>query len=270
VFKRLRVAILLYILLFVAAGQYLAHSRSTDWDAPLWVTIYPVNGDGRDSTGRRIDALERDDFAAVERFVAAEGARYGVRLEQPVRFQLERDPSISLPKLSGRPSLLGVVLFSLRLRWTAARAAWRSDLPSPDITLFAVYHDGRATPSLDGSLGLEHGLVAVANLFADPSASGSNQVVVAPELLPPLGATDKYEPTTNLPRFPDGYADPKAVPLLPQTRAELMGGRIPISADRAEIPRSLREVAIGAATAREIGWPIGAESADRATLSQSF
>jgi hypothetical protein len=35
--------------------------------------------------------------------------------------------------------------------------------------------------------------------------------------------------------FPSGYADPEAIPLLPQARAEIMAGRIPISDTLAEI-----------------------------------
>jgi hypothetical protein len=69
-----------------------------------------------------------------------------------------------------------------------------------------------------------------------------------------LGATDKYEPATNQPLFPDGYAEPEAAPLHPQKRAEIMGGRIPISTTRADTPSSLKRVVIGAKTAREINW----------------
>jgi hypothetical protein len=80
-------------------------------------------------------------------------------------------------------------------------------------------------------------------------------MVLAHELLHTLGATDKYAPGTNAPRFPDGYASPEAKPLLPQTKAELMAGRIPLDAQRADIPTSLRQVVIGPVTSREIGWP---------------
>ncbi len=64
----------------------------------------------------------------------------------------------------------------------------------------------------------------------------------------------KYDPATNQPLFPDGYAEPNAVPLLPQSKAELMAGRIPLSESRAETPRGLDDTVIGARTAREISW----------------
>jgi hypothetical protein len=79
-------------------------------------------------------------------------------------------------------------------------------------------------------------------------------MVLAHELLHTLGATDKYAPSSNLPRFPEGFADPKAKPLLPQSKAELMAGRIPLDERRAKIPDGLRDVVIGQLTAREIGW----------------
>jgi hypothetical protein len=57
-----------------------------------------------------------------------------------------------------------------------------------------------------------------------------------------------------LPAYPDGYAEPDKAPLLPQDFAEIMGGRIPRSQHEAEIPESLDQVLVGAATAREINW----------------
>ena len=51
-----------------------------------------------------------------------------------------------------------------------------------------------------------------------------------------------------------GFADPYADPRYPQYKAEIMAGRIPISDQRAEIPRGLSESVVGYATAAEIGW----------------
>ena len=140
------------------------------------------------------------------------------------------------------------------MRWRAIVVEWRNGAPRADIVVFAQYHDGEAEPILDRSLALEKGLVAVANLFADPEARGANQVVLAHEILHTLGATDKYDPATNLPRYPHGFAAPLADPLYPQQRAELMGGRIALGQHEAAIPDSLRETVIGPATALEIGW----------------
>jgi len=74
------------------------------------------------------------------------------------------------------------------------------------------------------------------------------------ELLHTLGATDKYDLSNNQPLFPDGYAEPELTPLHPQLKAEIMGGRIPLSQLKAIIPSSLAKTVIGPKTANEIGW----------------
>jgi hypothetical protein len=85
--------------------------------------------------------------------------------------------------------------------------------------------------------------------------NGANNAVIAHELLHTLGATDKYNPADDSPRFPDGYGDPRQVPLYPQLFAELMAGRRMLSASRWVQVRSLDEAVVGPATAREIRWP---------------
>lgn len=46
------------------------------------------------------------------------------------------------------------------------------------------------------------------------------------------------------------------MPLHPQRYAELMGGRIPLSASRAEMPGRLGDTLVGPLTAHEIGWDL--------------
>ena len=92
------------------------------------------------------------------------------------------------------------------------------------------------------------------NVFASDAMAGTNNVVIAHEMLHTFGATDKYDLATNLPLFPDGYAEPERMPRVPQQFAEIMGGRIPISPLRADQPDGLHRVVIGPLTAREINW----------------
>ena len=114
------------------------------------------------------------------------------------------------------------------------------------------------TPTVPHSLGLTKGLIGVVYAFASPVMSGANTVVIAHELLHTVGATDKYGPD-DAPRFPDGYGDPRQIPLYPQKKAELMAGRRMLSVDRWEQASSLDEVVIGAATALEIRWTQNAQ-----------
>jgi len=69
-----------------------------------------------------------------------------------------------------------------------------------------------------------------------------------------FGASDKYDENSNLPIYPDGYAEPKRKPLHPQRAAEIMGGRIAISESKAQIPSALSATLVGEKTAEEIAW----------------
>lgn len=253
-FKSLRIAFLLYVLLFVAAAQFFAARSSTDWDGTLWVDVYPVNGDGRQSTQEYLDKLDAAEFRGIEQFFSTEAQRYGVTVSPPFRLSIAPQYQGPLPELESASSPLATMLWSLKMRWLAAKLDWQSSQPSPDIVVFALFHEAAESAVLDRSTALEKGLIAVTHLFADRGARGSNQVVLAHELLHTLGATDKYGGASNLPRYPEGFAEPGTAPSLPQTKAELMAGRIPIDAHHAEIPESLRQVVIGRTTAAEIGW----------------
>jgi len=74
-FGTLRVAILLAVLAFVALGAWLDRSRSTDWDAPLRVTVYPIAAGDETALRSHVAALTADDFSAVASFFAAEARR---------------------------------------------------------------------------------------------------------------------------------------------------------------------------------------------------
>jgi hypothetical protein len=254
VFRRFRIAILLYILVFVALGQYLTARRSTDWDEPLWVDVHLVNEARSEAVQDYLDGLDAASFTAVEDFFRRQARSYGVALDQPFRIRVAGQLDSSPPQLPENAGMLGTMLWSLKMRWFVMRLNWSRDGPTPDITVFCLYHDSDSDIVLDRSTALRKGMFAIVNLYASRAQRGSNQMIVAHELLHTLGATDKYDLVTTLPRFPDGFADPEQTPLYPQRRAELMGGRIPLSTRSAEIPVNLQQVVIGPVTALEIGW----------------
>ena len=123
------------------------------------------------------------------------------------------------------------------------------------VRVFVLYHDPEVTSSVPHSAGLEKGLIGVVYAYAARRAEGPNSVVIAHEILHTLGATDKYDPATLQPLFPQGYAEPERNPRFPQCRAEIMAGRRALSEREAEMPGSLDETVIGPQTAREIHWP---------------
>jgi hypothetical protein len=254
-FGTLRLALLLAVLAFVALGAWLERARSRDWDAPLRVTVYPLAATDDGDVAAYASSLQVEDFADVGEFLASEGARYDLALETPFRLRISHAVSSPPPAPPKRSNLLSVMAWSLRLRWYAARVAWDDPLPTPDIQVFATFaplDDGSI--ALPDSVGLSKGLVAVAHLYASRDASGSNQVVLAHELLHTLGATDKYDPRTGRPLVPDGLGEPTLDPVFPQAHAEIMAGRIALAPDEAVVPGSLDEVLVGEQTAREIGW----------------
>ena len=251
-FKTIRIAILLFILLFVAVNAWLTQSRSTDWNNSLWVKIYPINADGSDSSARFIDALETSDFADIEAFVARESARYGKSIAQPLRVELGDPIREQPPAMAPQPGRLDVMLWSLKMRWWASNVTDAQDSIEPDVSIFVRYHEPENLLVLENSVGLQKGMVGVVNAYADRRRRGSNNVIIAHEFLHTLGATDKYDPASGQPSVPDGLADPAKNPLYPQLNAEIMGGRIALAADDAVIPKSLKYAVIGALTASEI------------------
>ena len=251
-FKAIRIAILLVILLVVSLSTWLRQARSTDWNNSLWVKIYPINADGSDQADRYIQSLDVDDFAAIETFVAAETQRYGRNVRRPVRMELGEEIREQPPPIDAAPDLLEIVLWSLTLRWWASSVTDAQDDPDPDVRIFVRYHDESGEVALDNSIGLKKGKVGIVNAFAGRLYQETNNVIIAHEFLHTLGATDKYESGSGLPVFPEGFAEPDRSPLYPQELAEIMGGRIAVSEFEATVPKSLKYARIGDATAREI------------------
>ncbi len=252
--KTLRILILLLILVGVAVSAWLDRTATTRWKEPLWVGIYPINADGSSTAADYVGSLKREDFTDIETFFQAQAPRFGRTLPQPVRIELYPQSSRLPPELKPGSGYVGVALWSLKLRWFASRAEQVPGRIPPRIRLFVLFHDPAQLQSVPDSHGMQKGLVGVVHAFADHSMAGSNDVVVAHELLHTLGATDKYQPGTGAPIFPDGFAEPASEPLYPQAKAEIMAGRRALSETDSDMPRSLREVVVGPATAAEIRW----------------
>jgi hypothetical protein len=252
VWKQVRILLLLLVLLIVAVRAWQDRSGATGWRSPLWVGLFPIPADDSPVTARYVAALGRADFTDIEAFFAAQAPRFGRNIEQPVHIELYPASTRLPPLLERGAGPVGVAWWSLKLRWFAAHAA--TGAVAPRIRLFVLYHDPRRLPALPDSHGMQKGLVGVVHVFADPELAGSNDVVIAHELLHTLGATDKYALGSGAPIFPQGFADPEAHPLYPQPQAEIMAGRRPLSPTEFEMPASLRDVVVGPMTAAEIRW----------------
>lgn len=250
---KLRLVVLITVLIVVALNSWLSKVRTTDWQEPLWLVVYPINADNRSDTQLYIDALEKDHFDDIEVFMSREAKRYGIALDHPFEVYLapplEGDP----PKPPENASILDSVLWSLKLRyWAWGNDNW--DGPVPDIKVYLRLFSVKNRQVLEHSLGLQKGMIGVVNGFASIDYQAQNDFVIAHEVLHTLGASDKYDLDTNQPQWPDGYAEPSNVPLFPQSRAEIMGGRIPMDQHRSVMPETLLDVIVGERTASEINW----------------
>jgi hypothetical protein len=220
--KVVRITILLLVLLIVAGQALLDRFATTGWKRTVYAGAFPANADGSPATARYLAQLGQPAIAEVGEFLNAEARRHGIAIEEPVRLDLY-------------PAL--------------------SDIsPKPKIVLFLLYHDPARTRVLPHSVGLQRGLSAVVHVFASPAQEDQNRIVIAHELLHTFGARDAYDPATGQPQVPRGLADPKLTPLYPQQQAEIMAGRMALSASESRLPDGLDEERVGPETAREIGW----------------
>ncbi len=252
-FKTFRVWLLLIIFVLVGLDAWLTKLRSTSWDHPLRVVVYPINGDGSEAAARYIERLDAARFDGIEHLVKTEAARYGVGISEPVNIAVASELKEAPPLPPKQGNVFEIIWWSLKLRlW--ANGMDHYDGPAPEVRAFTLYYDPATHPLLEHSTGLEKGMIGVIKLFAAEAMTAQNDTVMLHELLHTLGATDKYDLGSNQPLYPDGYAEPGLQPRLPQRKAEVMAGRIPLSEARAEMPERLDKVIIGPATAREIGW----------------
>ncbi len=251
--KKIRISTLLAILVMVAWNTYFERVEATDWDETLDVVIYPVNGDGSGATASYIRKLQADDFSGIASFMRKQAIDYAIPIDEPVSVRVaERVTALPPTRDDSSNSVIDTILYSLRLRlWAAFHDnGWDAG----DIRVFVVYYDPQTHPEIPDSLALPKGLIGLVHAYADSNYNGTNNFVIAHEMLHTLGATDKYDPATNMPLYPVGYANPYVTHRYPQQMAEIMGGRIPVDKGLAYIPESLEHVMIGARTALEINW----------------
>ena len=253
-FKVLRILILLILLAFVAFYSQAQRLTSRAWLEPLKVVIFPINGDKHPKTTQYIGSLNSKDFAAIDQFMQRESEEFEVIARQPTVSQLGPEVDAfppSPPNSNG--NILAIMAWSLRLRLWSYRYTPDDESNKSRIRLFVIYHQPVSGQALAHSLGLKKGLIGVVHAYADENQTQQNNVIIAHELLHTVGATDKYT-ENNLPIAPEGLAFPQQQPLYPQTYAEIMAGRIAISATKARIPESLGTCIIGEKTAAEINW----------------
>ncbi|MBF7695551.1 hypothetical protein [Acinetobacter rathckeae] len=247
--KKIRIAILLAILLIVAVNAW--RDQNQNWTRPIVVLLHPINADGTAETQAYINQLQASQFGQVSSYLRQSAQQY----QQNTHFlMLLGRPLHELPPAV--PTVGGIwqsIWWSLKFRYYAWQQQQSAD-PTATVVLYLNYYSPKTRQRLLHSTALERGRIGSVNVFSDTQQNAQNEVVIAHELLHAFGATDKYDLSTGQPIYPNGYAEPHLQPLLPQHMAELMAGYIPMTPQQSKMPQNLEQTKIGAVTAKEIGW----------------
>ncbi|MFK7861873.1 MAG: hypothetical protein AB8B64_23875 [Granulosicoccus sp.] len=247
-----RVSLLLTVLAIVGFISLHQSVYTRSWTKTLQVTVFPINGDGHQSTDNYVKALTDESFSAINHWGIREAKRHDLDLQTPFEVTLGEQIMTMPPFFPDNTQALAVVLWGLRFRYWA----WKN---TPDghegltrVRMFVVYQGNDETP-LQHSLGMQKGLMGLVHAYALETQTAQNNIVIAHEMLHTVGATDKYG-SHGAPLYPQGYANILHKPLHPQRRAEIMAGRIPTSSNSSYMAYSLRSVVINETTASEINW----------------
>lgn len=252
-FRNIRILFLLGLLAAALIYTQEQKRNTTSWYKPISVIIFPINGDGSAQTADYINSLSADEFKDIDDFFSRNGRDYRLIAEHPIHTQLGSEIADQPPAPPHSASTLSAIWWSLRLRYWAYKHTPDTISNQDRIRLYVLYHQAKGQQPLAHSLGLQKGLIGVIHAYADPRQSAQNAVVMTHEILHTVGATDKYD-NHNLPVYPEGYGEPEREPLYPQRYAEIMAGRIAVSADQAKMASSLQAVTVGNQTAKEINW----------------
>ncbi len=253
-FQLIRIFLLLLLLATVAFYTKIQKLKSRSWSEPLHIVVFPINSDDNPIVEDYIEQLEVSAFQAIDGFMQKQSRNYSIITSQPTQVHLgdiikTKPPT---PPASGT-NFVAIAWWTLRFRYWAYWNTPGDDSYHHRVRIFVLYHETLPNRTLQHSLGLAKGLLAIVHAFASKSQEAQNNIVITHEFLHTVGATDKYD-ANGQPVYPEGYAVPEQSPLYPQQKAEIMGGYIPLSPHRSRMPASLSECIIGPETAKEINW----------------
>lgn len=257
-FRRVRVALLLSVLAVVllwAWNDRRQRRARNEWRRPVEVALVllragPVDPSALDALRARIPELEERLSAELTRHRGGKGMR-------PLSFQVYGPIDVvSGPPKPTADDLEGLARHAWRT-WRyyrhvdrAAEVEWRA----ADSRLYLVVRPPRhaAITAVEGQ-SEQGGRVGSVEVELDLTMVDLALFVATHEVFHTLGATDKYD-ARGLARLPEGLPEPARQPTYPQVAAEIMARNLVIAPGRERPPESLRELAVGPATARELGW----------------
>lgn len=257
-FYRIRVTILLIVLGGVLAYAYVDRRQRESrrsWERTLRVAVIlveqaPIEASASSALAARIDPLEIQLEAEMRRYLPAGPKPFEIALLGPIASS-EAPPS---PPDGGE--LVEVAKYQWALRQWVNGIDEAGKLPTRgfDSRVYLV-----ARPPTDArrkqveGASEAGGRVGVVSVELDATMADLALFVATHELFHTLGATERYAPDGSV-LIPDGLGDPRQEPLYPQRRAEVMARHRALSPTQSKPPTRLDELAVGAVTAREIGW----------------
>ncbi|MCK5829252.1 MAG: hypothetical protein KAH20_03015 [Methylococcales bacterium] len=254
IFKIFRIIVLFSIFASIAFYAKTQKLKSRSWSEPLQVVIYPMNGDGSAIVEQYINQLDISAFKEIDQFFQDEAEHYSLSIQNPTLTSLGSIIQ-TLPPIAPTPdsSFSKIAWWSIKLRYWAYKTTPDNESNLHRIRVFVYYHQAEDNKQLQHSLGLDKGLLVIAHTFASRQLEQQNNIVIAHEILHTVGASDKYDADSQ-PTFPDGYAEPNNTPLYPQSLAEIMAAKVPLSITHSEMAENLDLCVIGKKTASEINW----------------
>jgi hypothetical protein len=247
----------LFVVALYAVRDVWSRRARKDWNRTLDVAVVVVHVEGTAQVdpeatralGERAMVLEDRLRAESERYHASAPSPFRIRVHGPVEVaSAPPTPASDSPvDLAKQAALLGSWLRDVDPKAGIVPEHWDTRIyvtarrPASKVRSFVEGQSER-----DGRIG-------VVDVELDPSMVDVTLFVVAHELMHTLGATDKYD-ALGRSLVPDGLAEPSRSPLYPQRFAEIMAQNRPVSPTSETIPESLDELAVGAVTAKEIGW----------------
>jgi hypothetical protein len=257
-FYRIRVTLLLIVLGGVLAYAYVDRSQREarrSWERTLRVAIIlveqaPLEPSAASSLALRIDPLEAQLEAEMRRYLPAGPKPFEIALLGPIA------SSGAPPAPPDGGELVEVAKYQWALRRWVNGIDEAGKLPTRGfdsrIYLVARPPNDARRKQVEGT-SEAGGRVGVVSVELDASMADLALFVATHELFHTLGATERYAPDGSV-LIPDGLGDPRLEPLYPQRRAEVMARHRALSPTQSKPPTRLDELAVGAVTAREIGW----------------
>ena len=254
---RVRITILLALLAAVSMWAWRdvrrRHERNA-WARPLSVAIVLVRAEPVDDAA--VAALRRR-IPALEARLADEFHRYRSEPFPPFRIAfIGPIDDAERPPQGGGDGALATVRENWALwRWTS-RVDRMARLNGDDYDS-RVYVVARVPRSVEREMvegeSEEGGRLGTVEVELDGSMADFALFVAAHELFHTLGASDKYDEAGHT-LIPAGLAEPERVPPWPQSFVEVMARDRPVAEGVEQPPGGLDELAVGPATAREVGW----------------